>query len=180
MEVWLIVVISVVAVCFLCCCLPCMCCSCSNSMWARKKKAQVDSLAKICETKYGPVEYSIAEPDGEKPCYVLVCNGTPGFHAGDGVYNCLFKNQGFGEIVPSRPNFGRTKLNGDWKTLAHQADGFIALMDELKIETFAVYGISGGGPLACTLAIKYPDRIKSLILDSAITGGLKVEGTDEV
>lgn len=81
--------------------------------------------------------------------------------------------------MPSRPNYGRTKLTGEWKSLDHQAEGMAALMDELKIETFAVYGISGGGPLACTMALKYPDRVKALILDSAICGNLKVEGTDE-
>ena len=96
MEAWLIAVLIAVAACFLCCCLPCICVSCSNSMWTRSKKAKVETTAKICQTKYGPIEYSMAEPDGEKSGYVLACNGIPGFHGGDGIYDNYFKNRGFG------------------------------------------------------------------------------------
>ena len=91
----------------------------------------------------------------------------------------FFSDVGLGVITPSRPNFGRTNLK-DWKSPAEAAAGFVALMEELKIDSYAVYGISGGGPTACTLAMNYPDRVKCLVLDSALTGGLKVEGTDEV
>ena len=86
---------------------------------------------------------------------------------------------GFGVIVPSRPNYARTNL-ANWKTPAEAADGLAALMEELKIDSYVLYAISGGGPLATTLALRHPDKVKCLVLDSAITGGLKVEGTDEV
>ena len=91
----------------------------------------------------------------------------------------VFSDVGLGVITPSRPNFGRTNLK-DWKSPAEAAAGFVALMEELKIETYAVLGISGGGPTACYLAMNHPDKVKCLVLDSAITGGLKIEGSDEV
>ena len=91
----------------------------------------------------------------------------------------VFSDVGLGVIVPSRPNYGRTKLK-DWKTSKDAAAGLAALMQQLKIDNYAVYGLSGGGPAACTLAMNYPERVKCLVLDSAITGGLRVEGTDEV
>ena len=86
---------------------------------------------------------------------------------------------GFGVIVPSRPNYGRTNLT-NWKKPSDGADGFAALMEELKIDSYVVYGVSGGGPLSTTLALRHPEKVKCLILECAITGGLKVPGTDEV
>ena len=142
-------------------------------------RAKFNNCVKLCETKLGTVEYSIREPSGEKSGYLLVCNGTPGYHDGPSNVYHVFSDVGLGVIVPSRPNFGRTNLK-DWKSPTEAAAGFAALMEELKIETYAVYGISGGGPTACTMAMNYPDRVKCLVLDSAITGGIKIEGTDEV
>ena len=125
------------------------------------------------------MEYSILEPNGEKSGYVLVCSGTPGFHDGMSKIFSVFSDVGLGVIVPSRPNYGRTKLK-DWKSPTDAAAGLVALMEQLKIDSYAVYGLSGGGPTACHLAMNHPDRVKCLVLDSAITGGLKVEGTEEV
>ena len=138
-----------------------------------------NNCVKLCETKLGTVEYSIREPVGEKCGTVLVCNGTPGYH--DGIKNLfgVFADKGFRVIVPSRPNFGRTNLK-NWKSPTEAAAGFAALMEELKIDSYVVYGISGGGPTSCTMAMNYPERVKCLVLEVAITGGLKVEGTDEV
>ena len=180
MEVWIITVIAVAACCFLCCCLPCMCNSCMSSSYRRKMKQEFESKSLLCETKYGTVEYSISKPSGDIAGYVLCMNGTPGFHDG---YNRGFDalvEKGFCVVAPSRPNYGRTKLTNDWKKAQEAADGLAALMEELKIDSYAVFAASGGGPQTCHLALKYPDRVKCLILDGAITGGLRVEGTEKV
>ena len=86
---------------------------------------------------------------------------------------------GFAVICPSRPNYGRTNLT-NWKKPEEAADGYAALMEELKIDSYVVIAFSGGGPLATTLALRHPEKIKCLILEVAITGGLKVPGTEEV
>ena len=179
METWQLVTIILASSCFLCCILPCLCCCCSNARWKTVTREKFNDCVKLCETKLGTVEYTIREPIGEKSGYVLVCQGTPGFHDGCSNMFHVFSDVGLGVIVPSRPNFGRTKLK-DWKSPTDAAAGFVALMEELKIDSYAVYGISGGGPTACTLAMNYPDKVKCLVLDSAITGGFKPEGTDEV
>ena len=179
METWLLVTVILASSCFLCCILPCLCCCCSNARWKAVNKAKWEANVKLCETKLGTVEYTIREPKGERSGYVLVCNGTPGFHDGCSDIFKVFSEVGLGVIVPSRPNYGRTNLK-DWKSPAEAAAGLVALMDELKIGTYAVYGLSGGGPTACYLAMNHPDKVKCLVLDSAITGGLKVEGTEEV
>ena len=73
-------------------------------------------------------------------------NGTPGFHDGySGGFDALVE-KGFCVVTPSRPNYGRTKLNNDWRKAPEAADGIAALMEELKIESYAIFAASGGGP----------------------------------
>ena len=48
-----------------------------------------------------------------------------------------------------------------------------AVMDAVGIESAHVYGISMGGMIAQRLAIKYPERIKSLVLGCTTSGGEK-------
>ena len=143
-------------------------------------KKEFESSSLLCETKFGTVEYSIAKPEGEIKGYILLMNGTPGFHDGYHKGATTYVDRGFCVIAPSRPNYGRTKLTNDWRKGSEAADGLAALMEELKIETYVIIAASGGGPQSCHLALKYPDRVKALILDGAINGGIKVDGTDEV
>lgn len=71
-------------------------------------------------------------------------------------------------ITPSRPGYGKTPLNNH-KTPKDAADLFVALLDELKIKEIIVYAISAGGLTALTLAALYPNRVKKLLLVSAVT-----------
>jgi pimeloyl-ACP methyl ester carboxylesterase len=48
-----------------------------------------------------------------------------------------------------------------------------AVLDAVGLESAHVYGISMGGMIAQRLAIKYPERIKSLILGCTTSGGEK-------
>lgn len=71
-------------------------------------------------------------------------------------------------ITPSRPGYGKTPL-GINNTPKDAANLFIALLDELKISQVVIYGISAGGWTALELAANYPERVKKLLLVSAVT-----------
>lgn len=84
----------------------------------------------------------------------------------------MLVDQGFGVVCPSRPGYGRSSIENG-RTFADAADTLVALMDTLNIENFAVYAISGGGPTGYQLAHKYPNRVKCLLTEVAITGAFK-------
>ncbi len=88
-------------------------------------------------------------------------------------------------IAFDRPAFGLTErpLRGEWGTAAEwnagipygaaaQADLTIALMDELGVEQAVLVGNSAGGAVSIITALRYPERVKALILISpAVYGG---------
>ena len=59
-------------------------------------------------------------------------------------------------------SFGDLPLNFDLF-----ADDVIAVMDKLKIDTAHLLGFSDGGNTAITLALHYPQRVRTLILNGA-------------
>ncbi len=104
-----------------------------------------------------------ALPDGRTLAYevigdpsdpvVVSIHGTPGSRlashpAVDGVCVVSFDRPGYGG---SSPQPGRT--------IASVSHDVAALADRLDVETFTVYGISGGGPHALACAALLPDRV---------------------
>ena len=53
------------------------------------------------------------------------------------------------------------------------ADDAKAVLDAAGVESAHIYGISMGGMIAQRLALKYPERIRSLILGCTTSGGEK-------
>lgn len=73
-------------------------------------------------------------------------HGTPLLHDGVVGWFDYWLDKGFGVIAPSRPGYARSS-HAD--TYEGAADKLAALLDSIGIsEVAAVYGISGGGPLA--------------------------------
>ena len=93
--------------CVLACCLPCIGCCICNNVQVKDKRALYDRASEVAVTPLGDVEYSIK---GKAP-YVMCLHGTPGCH--DGIVGDFDKwlDHGFGVIAPSRPNYGRSRLN---------------------------------------------------------------------
>lgn len=119
--------------------------------------------SKTVNTKLGLIEYS------------SIGEGMPILFVHGGHSNCkeTLSHKGFDKkiyklITPSRPGYGKTPLNSN-ETPRKTADLIIALIDYLEIEKIIVYGISAGGLTAIELASNYPNRVKKLILASAIT-----------
>jgi 2-succinyl-6-hydroxy-2,4-cyclohexadiene-1-carboxylate synthase len=100
------------------------------------------------------------------------------------LHGFLGRGDDFGHLVPALsqhyrclcidlPGHGQTKVNSADETLFQMPAtvlAIVALMDALQIERTALYGYSMGGRLALYLALKLPDRLSHLILESASPG----------
>jgi pimeloyl-ACP methyl ester carboxylesterase len=87
---------------------------------------------------------------------VFALHGTPGgrllrrddIYAPDGVLGISYDRPGYGQSTRHR---GRTVADG--------AGDIAAIADDLGLTTFAVSGVSGGGPHALAAAALLPDRV---------------------
>lgn len=117
----------------------------------------------IINTKLGKIEY-YSEGKGVPVLFVH------GGHSNCHEFLCKkgFDLEKFHLIIPSRPGYGRTPLDNT-KTPKQAANLIIELLNHLSIDNVIVYGISAGGLTAIELAANYPDRVKKLILASAVS-----------
>lgn len=79
-------------------------------------------------------------------------------------------------IAIDLPGHGKTDSPYDWKRydIEQTAADMIALLDSLHVKQAHVLGYSMGGRLAITIASLYPERVRSLVLESC-TPGLESE-----
>ncbi|MRG95046.1 alpha/beta fold hydrolase [Polyangium spumosum] len=66
--------------------------------------------------------------------------------------------------------FGRTQSDGKRFTYWDSAEDYIRLLDHLGVERAVVGGMSQGGFLGLRAALKWPDRVKGLVLISTQAG----------
>lgn len=94
-------------------------------------------------------------------------NGSPVFYFTGGNSSRFegewFENaatdKGVRLIVPDRPGFGLSTFQPDRQLLDWPND-VIELADALSIDTFSIFGLSGGGPHVLATIYKIPERIK--------------------
>lgn len=76
--------------------------------------------------------------------------------------------QGYSMITPSRPGYGKTsKELGE--SIDSACEAYSDLLNYLKVSQVHVLAISAGGFSGIQFAAKYPQRVKGLILQSAVT-----------
>ncbi|MBD0380202.1 alpha/beta hydrolase [Paenibacillus sp. WST5] len=76
--------------------------------------------------------------------------------------------RGYSVITPSRPGYGKTsKEIGEHESTS--CDSYLELLDHLKVPQVHIIAISAGGPSGIHFASKYPQRVRSLTLQSAVT-----------
>lgn len=117
-------------------------------------------------------------PDGTELQYTIRGTGIPilVFHGGHS--NC-FEEFGYREllesgcslITPSRPGYGDTSRELG-ESFAKACSAYVMLLDELELEQVHVLAISAGGPSGIYFAAHYPERVRTLTLQSAVTDEL--------
>ena len=112
--------------------------------------------------RLGYVEYG--EPNG-KPVFLF--HGAPGTRNYWGLMpGCPFR-AGVRIIAPDRPGYGLSDLDPK-RTYADWPDDVVALADSLKVDRFAVAGVSGGGPFALACAWKIPEKLTNVGVISSL------------
>jgi proline iminopeptidase len=104
------------------------------------------------------------------PC--LVAHGGPGLH--HGPYRSLDRLGAVRRLVYwDHRGHGRSDpLPATRLTIGLFADDAVRLADDLELETFDLFGHSFGGWVAQEVALRYPERVSTLILASTTPGQL--------
>lgn len=116
------------------------------------------------ETGRGPVEY--AEIGDGPP--VLIIHGAGGGYDQGLEAGRILVGEDYRIIALSRFGYLNAPIPAD-HSLAAQADTYASLLDTLGIDRIILMGISAGGMSSLHFASRYPDRIRALILYSAIS-----------
>jgi pimeloyl-ACP methyl ester carboxylesterase len=119
----------------------------------------------LTETPLGAVEH-VDTGDGDP---VLFVHGTPGGSDQGALMGQFLVHSGFRVVAVSRPGYLGTPLTDALSTPDQQADLELALMDSLGIDQFGLVCWSGGGPSSYRLAVKHPDRVRSLVTLAAVS-----------
>jgi len=67
-------------------------------------------------------------------------------------------------IAPDLPGYGATPGRGSKVTMPEFAGAIVELADDLRLERFAVAGLSMGGLIAMELGLRHPDRVAGVAL----------------
>lgn len=110
------------------------------------------------------IEYSITGKKGEP---VLVMHGGHSNCYEEFGYHSLIED-GFMMITPSRAGYGSTS-KGIGESLSQACYYYDELLNHLGIEKVHVLSVSAGGPSGLYFTSHYPERVKTLTLQSAVT-----------
>ncbi len=116
----------------------------------------------IAQTANGPIEYRL---EGSGPT-VMVLNGGHCSRETRLSHEKLTE-YGFSVLTPSRPGYDGTPAEVG-KSAQAAAHALVALLNMLQIEMVDVIGISAAGPTALAFAQQHPNRVRKLILESAV------------
>jgi pimeloyl-ACP methyl ester carboxylesterase len=69
-------------------------------------------------------------------------------------------------VVFEMPGFGASPENNRTRTMAELAATMAAAVEKLRIDKFDLWGTSFGGKAALWLAVQYPERVQTLLLEA--------------
>ncbi len=118
----------------------------------------------LVRTARGPIEYAVVGTG----LPVLVLHGSPGGIDAAQLMARFLPKQDFAAVLVSRPGYIDTPLGAD-PTIDAEVDLLVALLDELGVDRVGVHCWSGGGPSAYRLAVRYPERVRSLVAFAAVS-----------
>lgn len=117
----------------------------------------------IAQTTKGPIEYRL---EGDGPVILVLYGGHCSHHTR--LSHERLATVGYSVLVPSRPGYDQTPSSVG-RTAQEAADAIAALLDTLNIKSVYIIGISAAGPTALAFAVRHPNRILKLILESAVS-----------
>lgn len=116
-------------------------------------------------TKHNDLE-TYYEIHGQGEPLILIAGYSCDHTVWTGVLDTLAKN--FQVVIFDNRAIGQTKDAGNKFTIETLADDVIALMRALKLEKAHLVGQSMGGAIAQTIASKYPQQVKKLIILNSV------------
>ncbi len=122
---------------------------------------------RVAQTRAGPIEYTLL---GQGPVVLRLTGSMDDCESSGG--NQALSAAGFSILTPSRPGYGQTALSVG-RTAPEAADAMVGLMDTLGIPHASVIAESSGGPTAIYLAARYPERVRKLVLEEAVSKYMK-------
>lgn len=130
----------------------------------------VTGKSQIIQTRHGPMEYA---ERGKGPPLLMIHGTGGGFDQGL-MFSEVTIRDGIRVIAPSRFGYLRSSWPAE-PSAERQADAFVDLLDQLKLDKVAVAGGSAGALSAVQFALWHPDRTSALIL---IVPAANFEGHD--
>ncbi|RIQ26261.1 alpha/beta fold hydrolase [Jiangella rhizosphaerae] len=112
-------------------------------------------------------------PDGTP---VVYAHGTPMSRLARHPDDALFAGLGIRLITFDRPGYGHSTPRSG-RRVVDVADDIAAIADDLGLDRFPVFGVSGGGPHALAFAAVHPDRA-TRVATLASTAPCDAEGLD--
>jgi pimeloyl-ACP methyl ester carboxylesterase len=100
--------------------------------------------------------YEYGDPAGAP---VMVFHGTPACGAGFGWADEPARERGLRLVAPDRPGVGLSSRDADGWTVGAYPPMVAEVADALGIDTYAVWGYSGGGPYAVACAAAPAGRV---------------------
>ena len=98
---------------------------------------------------------------------VFAFHGTPGSRRQVAFDEKAIAASGVRMIAPDRPGYGHSSYHSG-RRFADWASDVAALADHLRLDTFSVVGVSGGGPHALACARLLPERVAAAGIVSGV------------
>jgi pimeloyl-ACP methyl ester carboxylesterase len=98
---------------------------------------------------------------------VFMFHGTPGSRLQVSFDEKAIAASGVRLVAPDRPGYGHSSFH-QGRTLTDWASDVASLADHLKVERFAVAGVSGGGPHAVACARLLSERVTAAAIVSGV------------
>lgn len=104
------------------------------------------------------------ELDGTGPPAVYICGF--GSHSNDYLAQMVRQalSQHYTLLTVDNRGAGQTVASGTDSTLADMADDIVAIMEHHDIDSAPVLGISMGGMIGLTLAVRHPQKVRSQVI----------------
>jgi len=133
--------------------------------WKEELERRLVAGSRVVDTMSGSIEYAVKGNEGPV---------ITGIHGSPGGYDQVFAHfpgligRGFRFLAWSRPGYLRTPITVG-RTFEQQADALANLLDHFKVKRTGIIANSTGGPIALQFAIRHPDRVFALVLESCVS-----------